>query len=168
MPNITPDFQTNPLVEKPKFHLPVWLALMIILTLAISAGALIYLFATSPAVQFSAENEVKKSAWPAVVNSYVGEITKIEKDNISLTASAEKNYLEQDTTLLVQITPATKLTILSLPKKISDPTQPLALTQKEIKFTDLKIGQTVVVFSVKSIKNQNTIVADSVEVQNIK
>jgi hypothetical protein len=155
-------------VEKPKFHLPGWLAIMIISALAISAGALIYLLAITPAVNFSTQNEIKTDVLPKVVNSYVGQITALGNNEITVKAEAVKNYLKKDSLLTIKITAETLLTMLSFPKTLTDPSQPLALTKENIKFKDLKIGQNIVVFAAENIKNKTAFTADSVEVQAVK
>jgi hypothetical protein len=81
---------------------------------------------------------------------------------------AAKNYLLADTTLSIKITEQTLLSAITVPKILTDPKKPLALTKENIKFKDLKIGQNVVVFAAENIKNKTTLTADSVEVQNIK
>ena len=52
--------------------------------------------------------------------------------------------------------------MLSFPKIMTDPSQPLALTKEDIKFKDLKIGQNIVVFAAENIKNKTVITADSI------
>jgi len=158
------------LVEKPKTHLPLWLIIMIILTLAISASALICLFTTKkPSANLPAINPaVKTDNFPAVINSYVGKIIAIANSEFTLAAPAAKNYLSQDKTLTIKISDKTVLTALTLPKTVTDPSKPLIIGKKLIAFKDLKIGDEVVVFAVENLKNKTVIAADSVEVQNIK
>jgi len=165
-----PTFETAPLssVEKPKSHFPLWLIIIIILTLAVSASVLWYVFTHKPGSATPAAPEEKSDGLPAVVNSYTGEISAIGENEITLKAKASENYLTADKILTVKITAETLLSSLSVPKTITDPTKPLNLVKKDIVFKDLKVGQKVVVFTAENIKDKTSLTAASVEVQSVK
>jgi hypothetical protein len=134
--------------------------------LAASASVLWYVFTHKLSTPSTPQEKTDKI--PAVINSYVGEINTIGENEITLKAKASENYLTEDKTLTIKITPETVLSSLSVPKTITDPSQPLNLIKKDIVFKDLKVGQKVVVFAAENVKDKTTLTAASVEVQSVK
>lgn len=157
-------------VEQPfhKKHLPWWLCLITLLSIVLVAAFLIFVLAFKPAVDFVTEPEVTDGL-PQIVNSYFGTITALGSDYFLLQAEADNNYLRKDAAIAVKVVKETVLTALVIPQTIKTDV-PLAdqFAKKPAKFSDLKVGQKVTVFSAANIKNVNEMTADSVEIQSVK
>jgi hypothetical protein len=168
MKNITPPPNLVPVETQTTKKVPTWLALLILLSCAALAAFVFITLMQKVSVDFSLETEVTSRS-QIVVNSYLGEITKVDKDGVTFLAEAYKNnYLNQDLLLVAQIKSTTQITVLTLPEKID--ARPLAeqITKKELKFSDLKVGQIIKVLSAENIYRQTTFDVDLIEVQDVK
>ena len=147
--------------------LPIWLTIVVVIAIAAIAAVIILSLAQKEIVNLNLSSEVKKStdSLPLVVNSYIGEITVIDGETLVIKADVDKNYLTQNSLLTVKVLANTEISALEFPMVLdSDPTKTQPV-KKNLTLKDLKIGQTVVVFSQNNIKNQGTFVADIIQVQ---
>ncbi len=150
--------------------LPIWLTFVVVIAIAAVAAVVILSLAQREIVNLNLNSEIKQTHdnLPTVVNSYIGEITVIDGEIIVIKATANKNYLTQNSLLTIKVVANTEISALEFPTILdSDPTkiQPM---KKNLALKDLKVGQTIVVFSQNNIKNQETFIADLIQLQVTK
>jgi len=133
-----------------------WIILMIIALIII--GSLIAIYYLWPEQPTTAEQGVK---------SYIGIITKIEKDKFVLKVEAERNKLDQDGEFMVKVSKNTQYfkTVVPIAVSAEDTESSVQITQ--ITFSDLKVGDKVVVASNSDIKDKSKFTATKVEVLNV-
>jgi len=138
-----------------------WIVLMIVALIIIgSLIAIYYLWPKETPGTVTSEEEVR---------SYIGIITKIEKDSFVIKAESERNKLDQDGDFIVQVTKDTQyfntVTPISVPAEDEDTGSSVQITQAA--FSDLKVGDEVVVASSSDIAGKSQFTAARVEILDV-
>lgn len=149
-----------------KFHIPVWLALLIVLLIALIGAAAIMLSYQKPLAIIKINPQEKNL--PPEVHSFVGTITEVGADYIAVKAQADRNYLLKNTDLAVKIDDKTKIQMFAVPKQLTGDPAKDAVKSTLATLKDLKIGQMVIVFSAENIKNLSSFTASQIDVQVVK
>jgi len=99
-------------------------------------------------------------AIPTVVNSYIGTITSLDYQNNKCTVmvKADRNYLKNDTEFTVSVNKETVLEARIIPQVIEAGANGQR-QQERINFTDLKVGDEVIVASKANLKDENSFMA---------
>jgi hypothetical protein len=101
-----------------------------------------------------------KSA-PLQLFSYVGAIKSISKNVFEILAKGDQNQLKEDLTVTVKVAEGTRFTQMALPTQSGE--GGLTAETSAISFSNLKVGDLVLVSSAVDITGQTTIEASSVQ-----
>lgn len=174
--NSNSNLQTNnepDSASKLNFKIIIWTIVIIVVIAAIVFAILFFTNKQkiTPEEQAPPETEnltepTKKI--PAVINSYIGEIVEISGNSLKIEALAYKNNLLTDSFFTINTTEQTKFYTVVFPQKLTgDPNQD-QMQRTQISFSDLEIGQNVLVVSSENIKDQASFTATKIEIQEIK
>jgi len=105
---------------------------------------------------------------PSEVYSYVGEVTAVAGDTITVSAKPNVNYLKVETALKVKADDNTQIISRTIPKVLPKEGGANLFKQENIKLSDIKTGDQVTVVSAANIKDQTEFTASRIEVLNIK
>jgi len=169
MPPKKPLPNNPPIINQPenKIHLPAWLSLPIILIIAVLGAAFILLTYQKPLPTNQLPPAPSKNL-PATVHSFVGKITEVGADYLALEASADRNYLLKNSNLVIKINQQTEIKKMIIPQQLTGNPEKDKIQTQDITIKDLKVDQTIVVYSRDNLKNQTTFTADRIELQTIK
>ncbi|HPI66963.1 MAG TPA: hypothetical protein PKZ16_00190 [bacterium] len=170
MPSKKPLLTNPPIINQPeenKIYVPFWLSLLIIVLIALIGAAVILLTYQKPLPTNKLETAPSKNI-PATVHSFVGKITEVGADYLALEAAADRNYLLQNSALVIKLSSQTEFKKIIIPQKITGNAENDQIQTQNINKNELKVGQTVVVYSRDNLKNQTTFTADRIELQVIK
>ncbi|MBU1038822.1 hypothetical protein KKC17_01095 [Patescibacteria group bacterium] len=106
---------------------------------------------------------------PEEVFSYVGEVTTVGENELTVLAKPVVNYLTADTSLTVTTNEETQIVKRTIPKVLPEDGNVANLFKQEtVTLDDVKTGDQVTVVSATNIKGQTTFTASRVEVLNIQ
>ena len=151
--------------SKTKTFFSFWIILIIILILILIIGIIVVNQTNKTKLNSSKNLQNNQAQIQSTVNSYVGKITTINNNNILIKALSDKNYLDKDTTLKITLDEKTQFIALYIPKILK---KNVKITKKVIDKNDLKVGQNIVVYSSKNLRNQTSFIAEKIEVHIVK
>ncbi|HPA25162.1 MAG TPA: hypothetical protein PLK76_00080 [bacterium] len=155
--------------QKEATVLKTWLAIVIVVVVAILAGTVILKVSHNkkndalPLTETQSKKNLKTE-----VHSYSGTIIKINNDNLVINASAIKNYLTKDTELTVNFNEQTQFMTLTIPQQLSGSPIKDQIKKETTDKKALKVGQNIFVTSLENIINQTNFIANKIEIQIIK
>ncbi len=105
--------------------------------------------------------------------SYLGEISQIETDKITISVKAEKNKgLNKDSSVVALLSEQTEIIKIEkpqvLPRDLQTGTSTSIFVRKEISLSDLTVGDEVLISSNSNLKNKTQFEALKIEVTNVK
>lgn len=154
--------------EKHSKILNTWLAIIIILAIALIAAALILKFSNNKNNSQPVNNLVNQENKKTELHSYSGSIVKINNDNIIIKANANKNYLKTDTEITVNFNDQTQFFTLTIPQQLSGSPIKDQINKEIVDKKALEVGQNVFATSLENILDKTFFTANKIEIQLIK
>ncbi len=136
-----------------------WIVLLIIALIVVGGlVAVYYLWPKEAPEAVPGEQEVK---------SYVGTITELGKDSFKLQVKAERNYLNEDSEFMVEVDKDTQYSKTVMPVSVPEEDTGSSVQITPAVFSDLKVGDEVVVASNSDIAGKSKFTAVRVEILDV-